>query len=68
MPPDVSYIPYDISLREQTGNIIKFAQFEQRNLLSKTHDDWACGNKTNDNSIMPPIISEEEMDAMYSGD
>ena len=28
MPPDVSYIPYDISLREQTGNIISFAQFE----------------------------------------
>ena len=27
--PDVSYIPCDTSSREQTGNIIMFAQFEE---------------------------------------
>ena len=39
MLPGVSYIPYTISSREKTGDIIMFAHFEERNLLSVTHDD-----------------------------
>ena len=35
----VSYIPWDTSLREKTGNLITFAQFEQGDLLSETCDD-----------------------------
>ena len=37
MRPDVSSTPYATSSREQTGNIITFAQFEEGNLLSETH-------------------------------
>ena len=38
MWPDVPYIPYYTSSREQTGNIITLAQFEEGNLLSETRD------------------------------
>ena len=55
-------------MREQTGNIIVFAQFEEGDLLSETRDDAESGDESDDNSITPPIISEEEIDAMDSGD
>ena len=42
--PSMSYTPYDTSLREQTGNIFTFAQFEEGNLLSKSRDDTKSGN------------------------
>ena len=71
----VSHTTYVISLREHTGDIIKFAQFEEGSLWSETHnllaetcDDTEIDNKTNDDSTMLPLISEEEMDAMSSGD
>ena len=40
----MSYTPYNTSLREQTGNIFTFAQFEEGNLLSKSRDDTKSGN------------------------
>ena len=40
----VSYIPYDTSSREQTGDIITLAQFEEGNLSSETRDDTESGN------------------------
>ena len=64
MCPDVTYTPCDTSSREQTGNIIMFAQFEEGNILTKTRNDAESGN---DDSIMPPLLSEEEMDDMDSG-
>ena len=39
MRPDVSYIPCAAYLRVKTSNIIRFAQFEERNLLSETFDN-----------------------------
>ena len=36
--PDVSYTPYATSLRGEIGDIITFAQFLKRNLLSETHN------------------------------
>ena len=68
MRPDVSYTPYATSLREQTGDIVMFTKFEEGNLLSKPLDDTESGDKSDDDSTMPPLISEEEMDAMDSGD
>ena len=65
MCPDVTYTPCDSSSRGQTGNIITFAQFEEGNILTKTCNDAESGN---DDSIMPPILSEEYMDAMNYGD
>ena len=64
----VSYVPYDTSSREQTGDIITFAQFEEGRLLSKNCDDTKSDNKSDDNSTLEPLISEEEMDVMSSGD
>ena len=43
-------------------------QFEERNSLSDTSDDAESGDKSDDNSIMPQLISKEEIDVMDSGD
>ena len=56
--PYVKYTPCATSSREQTGNIITFAQFEEGNLLSETRNDAESGDKSGDNSIMPTLISK----------
>ena len=43
----------------KTGDIITFAQFEEGILLFKTCDDTKSGSKSDDDSTLPPIISEE---------
>ena len=53
---------------EQNGNIITFAQFEEGTLVSETRKDAEIGDESDDDSIMIPLISEEEMDAMDSGE
>ena len=67
MGPDVSYIPYAKSSKKQTGNIIPLTQFEEGNLSSENCNNAESGDESNDDSIMPTILSEEEMDAMDSG-
>ena len=64
----VSYIPYATSSRGKTDNTITFTQFEEENLLSETCDNAESGNEYDENSILPPLISEKGMDAMSSGD
>ena len=61
----MSYTPCATYSRGETGDIITFAQFEEENVLSETHnllaetrDDTESGNKYDDNSTMPPLISE----------
>ena len=68
MRPDVSYIPYATSSKEQTVNIIKFAKFEEGDLLPESCNYTETGNKSDDDSTLPPLVSEEEMDEMSSGD
>ena len=58
MPPDVTYTPCDTYLREQTGDIITFTQFEEGGVLNKTRNDAESGDKSDDNSIIPPLLSE----------
>ena len=53
----VTYTHCATSLREQTGNIITFTQFEEGNLLSETCNDAESCDKSDDNSIMPPLLS-----------
>ena len=65
---DMAYKPYDKSSKEQTGDIIKFAQFEEGDLLYETSDDAESGENSDDNLIMPSLISEEEMYVMDTGD
>ena len=67
MRPAVTYTRYATSSKEQTGDIITFAQFEEEDLLSETRDDAESGDEYYDNSIMPPLLSKEEMDVMDSG-
>ena len=59
MSPSVKYTPCDTSLRGETGDIITFAQFEEGDLLSETHNDAESGDESDDNAIMQPLISEE---------
>ena len=45
-----------------------FVQFEEGDLLSETREDAESGEEYYDNSIIPPLISKEEIGAMDSGD
>ena len=51
MRPAVMYTPYGTSPREQTGDIITFAQFEGGNILTKTHNDAESGDKSDKNQL-----------------
>ena len=64
----VTYTPCATSSREKTGNIIIFAHFEEGNILTKTRNNAESGDKSDDDSIIPPLINEEELDAMDYGD
>ena len=64
----VTYKPCAITSRGETGDIITFAQFEEGGLLSEACNDGESGDKSDENSIMPPLLREDEMDAMSSGD
>ena len=68
MRPDVSYIPCATYSKRKTGDIITFAKFEEGGLLSENRDDTEINDKSDDNSVISPLISEEEMDVMDSGD
>ena len=68
MRPSVTYTPCFTSSREQTGNIITFTQFEAVNLLSETRNDAEICDESDNDSIMTRLLSEEEIDAMDSGD
>ena len=63
--PEVTYTPYGMPLREQTGDIIKFAQFEEGNILTKTRNDAEIGDESDNKSV---IMSKQDMGAMNSGD
>ena len=58
MSPYVTYSPYAIYSKEQTGNIIKFAQFGEGGLLSETREYAESGDKSYDDSIIPPLLRE----------
>ena len=55
----VTYKPCATSPREQTGDIIMFTQFEDGNLLSETRNDAESGDKSDENLIMPPLLSKK---------
>ena len=64
----VIYTPCATSPREKTGDKITFTNVEEGNLLYENRNDAESGDGSNGDSIMPPLLSEEEMDAMDSGD
>ena len=52
MHPAVTYTPYATSSKEQTGDVITLAQFEEWNLLSETRNDTESGDESDSESIM----------------
>ena len=64
----VKYTPCVTSSRGKKGDIITFTQFEEGNIWTKTRNDAESGDESDDNSIMPPLLSKEKIDAMDSGD
>ena len=57
--PTVTYNPYAKSSKEQTGNVITFAQFEEGNLLTETRNDTEGGDESDSESIM---MSEQDIE------
>ena len=58
MRPAVTYTPYTTSSKEQTGDVITFAQFEEGELISETRNNTESGDESNSESIM---MSEKDM-------
>ena len=65
---DLTYTPCGTYLRGKTGDIITVAQFEEGNIFTKTCNDAESGYESDDDSITPPLLIEEEIDAMDYGD
>ena len=59
MRPAVTYSPYATSSKEQTGDVITFAQSEEGNLLNETRNDTESGDEPDSESIM---MSERDME------
>ena len=53
--PAVMYTPCYPFFREQTGDIFTFAHFEEGDIRTKTFNDAESGDKTDDDSVMPPL-------------
>ena len=65
MRPAVTYNPYATSLKEQNGDVITLAQFEEGNILTETRNDAKIGDESDNKSIM---MSEQDMENINSGD
>ena len=61
----VTYTPYTTSLKEQTGNTIKFAQFEEGNILNETRNDAERGDESTSGSLM---MNEQDMENLDSNE
>ena len=68
MQPAVSYIPYSACSKEQTGDIITFAPFEEGNVPLESRNNAKSSNKYDDDSTLPPSSSEAEINVVSSGD
>ena len=55
----MTYTPYATLSKEQTGNVITFAHFEEGNLMSETRNDTESGDESDSKSIM---MSEKDME------
>ena len=65
MRPAVMYTPYATSPKEQTGDVIMFAKFEEGNILTETRNDSESGDKSDNKSIM---MSEQDMENLDSNE
>ena len=61
MRPSVTYTPYAMSSKEQTGDVITFTQFEEGNLLTEVRNNTESGDKSDSKSIM---MSKQDMETL----
>ena len=67
MRPEVTYTPCATSSREQTGDIITFAEFEEGNILTKTRNNAESGDGSDKESIMNMNSGDEsDHDLIYT--
>ena len=62
MCPTVTYTLYATSSKEQTGDVITFAQFEEGNLLTETRNDTERGDESDSKSNMMSKKDMENLD------
>ena len=55
----VTYTTYVTSSKEQTGDVITFAQFEEGYLLTETRNDAESGDESDSESLM---MNEQDME------
>ena len=63
MRPEVMYTPNATSLREQTGDVITFTQFEEGNILNETRNDAESDDESDNESIMMIEHDMENLDS-----
>ena len=60
--PEVTYTPYAMSSKEQTGDVITFAQFAEGNISTKTRNDAESGDESDSESLM---VNEQDMENRF---
>ena len=65
MRPAVTYTPYATSLKEQTGDVITFARFEEGGIITETRNNVESGGESDKESI---FMIKKDMENMNSGD
>ena len=65
MRPEVTYTLYATSSKEQTGDVITFAQFEEGNILTGTRNNAESGYKSDNWYIM---MSKQDMENIDSNE
>ena len=68
MRPAVTYTPYGTSSKEQTSDVITFAQFEQGNILTETRNDTENGDESDSKSLMMNKQDMENLDSNEKSD
>ena len=58
----MTYTPYTTSSKEQTGDVITFAHFEEGNLISETCNDTESDDESDSESIMMSKKDMENLD------
>ena len=62
MRPAVTYTPYATSSKEQTGNVITFAQFEEGNLINEPRNNTEIDDASDNDTIMISLSYMENID------
>ena len=68
MRPEVTYTPYATSLKEQTGDVVTFAHFEEGDLLTETRNDAESCDESNRKSLMMNKQDMENLDSNKNSD